>query len=179
MAVYQKRRSGGKARGHGLGIGGIEFDQDKALPSRVVALGVGPELVEKRLLELEEFLDVHAGDQGLGGSDGGIDHGYVFEVVGAGGQDGGAFINLGGIEEVEHGEVLDLKNLVHAFEAESALAVEEVGDVSLFEPGLLSQPEPGKFTCIDTVPEDIAKILLQGLELHDGRSIAPGLGHGR
>jgi len=179
MAVYQKGGSGGQAGGHGLGVGGIEFDQDEALPSGVVALGIRPEFVKEGLLELEEFLHMHAGYEGLGGGDGGISHGYVFEVVGTGGQDGGAFIDLGGVEEVKNGEVLDLKDLVHAFKAESALAVEEVGDVSLFESRLLRQTEPGKFTCIYTIPEDIAKIFLQGLELHDGRSIAPSLGHGR
>jgi len=75
--------------------------------------------------------------------------------------------------------VLDLKNFIHAFKAEAAFSIEEVGDVSLFESRLLRQTEPGKFTCIYTIPEDIAKIFLQGLELHDGRSIAPSLGHGR
>jgi len=138
MAVYQERGSGGKARGHGLDVGRIEFDQDEALPSGVVALGVGPELVKEGLLELEKFFHVHASDQGLGGGDGGVGQGYVFEVVGTGRQDGGTFIDLGGVEKIENGEVLNLKNLVHAFEAESALAVEEVGDVRLFESGLLS-----------------------------------------
>ena len=178
MAVYQECGSGSKARGHGLGVGGIELDQDEALPSGVVALGIRSELVKEGLLELEEFLHMHAGYEGLGGGDGGISHGDVFEVVGTGGQDGGAFIDLGGVEQVENGEVLDLKDLVHAFEAESALAVEEVGDVSLFESGLLSESESREFACIDAVPEYLSKIFLQDFELH-GRSIAPGLGHGR
>lgn len=178
MTVNQERGSGGKAGGHGLGVVGIELDEDEALPAGVVALGVGPELVEERLLELEEFLHVHAGDKGLGGGDGGIGQGNVFEIVGTGGKDGSAPVDLGGIEEVEDGEVLDLENFIHAFEAETAFTIEEVGDVGLFESGLLGETESGKFACVDAVPKDLAEIFLQGLELH-GRSIAPGLGQTR
>lgn len=68
--------------------------------------------------------------------------------------------------------MLDTENLVHAFKAESALAVEEVGYVGLFESSLPSETETSKFTCFDALPEDFTEILLQYFELH-GRSIAP------
>jgi hypothetical protein len=42
----------------------------------------------------------------------------------------------------------------------------------------LGETESGEFACFDSVPKDLAEVFLQGLELH-GRSIAPGLGHGR
>jgi hypothetical protein len=75
--------------------------------------------------------------------------------------------------------MLDLEDLIHTFEAESALAVEEIRDMGLFESGLLGKSESGEFACLNTVPKDLTKVLLQGLKLHDGRSIAPVLGHAR
>ena len=114
---------------------------------------------------------MHADDEELGGCGGGIGEDDVFEFVVAGGKDGGAFVDLGGIEEVEDREVLDLENFVHAFDAESAFAVEEVGNVGLLESGLLGEAESGQFTCIDAIPKNLAEILLQDSELH-GRSIA-------
>ena len=34
------------------------------------------------------------------------------------------------------------------------------------ESSLLGETEPGKFTCLNAVPEDFTEIVLQGLELH-------------
>ena len=68
--------------------------------------------------------------------------------------------------------MLDLKDFVHAFKAESAFAVEEVGDVSLLESGLPGEAKPGELARFDTVPQDLTEIILQDFELH-GRSIAP------
>ena len=62
--------------------------------------------------------------------------------------------------------MLNGKDFVHAFEAETALAIEEIGDVGLFESGLLGESESGKFAAIDPIPEDFTEIVLQGLELH-------------
>jgi hypothetical protein len=62
--------------------------------------------------------------------------------------------------------MLDGKNFVHAFNAEAALAVEEVGDVGLLESGLLGKPEAGQLTCFDTLPEYFTKVILQDFELH-------------
>jgi len=59
-----------------------------------------------------------------------------------------------------------VENLVHAFKAESALSVEEVGDVGLFESCLLSEAESGKFTFFNTIPQDFTEIILQNFELH-------------
>ena len=64
-----------------------------------------------------------------------------------------------------------MKGLVHAFKAETALTIEEIGDMGLFESSLLGEPESGKFTCFDALPEDFTEVLLQYFELH-GRSIA-------
>ena len=145
MSVDQERGSGRQAGGHGLGITGIELDQDEALPGGTVAFEFRLQLVEEGLLELKDLLHVHAGDAGLGGGDGAAGEDDVIEVVGTGGQDGGALIDLGSIEQVKNGEVLDLEDLVHALDRETALAVQEIGDVGLFESGLLGEAEAGEF----------------------------------
>ena len=166
MTVDQERGSGKQAGRHSLGVAGIELDQDEALPVGTGAFGFRLQFVQEGFLEFEDVLHVHAGDEGLGGGGGGIGEDDVFEIVGAGGNHGGALVDLGGIEQVEDGEMLDLEDLVHALNAEAALAVEEVGDVGLFESGLLCQAEAGQLTCFNAIPKDFSEIVLQGLELH-------------
>ena len=151
---------------HGDGFPGIDLDEDEAQPAGTIALGFGSELGEKVFLELENFFDVHAGNEGLGGGDGGISEQDVFKFIGAGRQDGGAFADFGGIEQIEYGKMLDGEDGVHAFEAEAAFAVEEIGDVGLLESGLLGEPESGEFACFDALPEYFAEIILQDFELH-------------
>ena len=87
MAVDQERGPGGQAGRHSLGVAGIELDQDEALPVGTGAFGFRLQLVQEGLLELEDVLDVHAGNERLGGGGGGIGEDDVFEFVGAGGND--------------------------------------------------------------------------------------------
>ena len=138
----------------------------KRCQSGAIAFGFGFQLAQEGLLELEDLFDVHAGDEGLGGSGGGIGEQDIFKFVAAGRQDRGALVDFGGIEQVEHGKMLHREDFVHAFEAEAALAVEEVGDVGLLESGLLGEVEAGQFSCFDALPEHFAKIILQDFELH-------------
>ena len=166
MAVDQQSGSGGKARIHIQGLPGIELDQDKTQPGGAIAFGFGLEFTQEGLLEFEDLDDVHAGDERLGGSMGGVSEQNIFKFVGAGREDGSALVDLGRIEQVEDGKVLDGKNFVHTFEAEAALSVQEVGDMGLLESGLLRQPEAGQFTCFDAVPKDFTKVILQDFELH-------------
>ena len=166
MSVDQQGCSGHETGIHAEGLLGIGLDEDEAVPGRAVALGFGAELAEKGLLELEDIFHVHAGDERLGGSGGGVGEQDIFKFVAAGGNDGGALIDLGRVEQVEDGEVLDGKDFVHAFEAEAALLVEKVGDMGLFESGLLGQMEPCQLACFDTVQEDLTKIILQDFEPH-------------
>ena len=118
---------------------------------------------------------MHADDEGLGGGDGWFRENDIFKLVGTRGKDGCPTVDLGGIEKIENGKVLDLQNFVHALDAKPALAVQEVGDVSLFESSLLGEAESGQFTCFNAVPKNFAEIVLQNFELH-WRSIAPGYG---
>ena len=165
MAVEEQRGSGGEAGKHRSGVPGIEFDKDESSPVGTIAFRFGLELAEERFLEFQELEYAIGGDEGADGGRG-FDEQDVFEVVRAGSNDGGAFIDLGGIEQVKDGEMLDGKDFIHTLQAETALAIEEIGDVGLFESGLLGEPESGEFAAIDPFPEDFTKIVLQGLELH-------------
>jgi len=109
---------------------------------------------------------MHASDERLGSGSGSVGEQDVFKFVAAGRQDGGALVDFGRIEQIEYGEMLDGEYFVHAFEAEAALPVEEVGDVGLLESGQLCQPEAGEFACFDALPQYLAKIILQDFEFH-------------
>ena len=109
---------------------------------------------------------MHAGDAGFGGGGGAVGKDYVFEVVAAWGKDGSSLVDFRGIKQVENGEVLNLEDFVHALDREAALAVEEIGNVSLLESSLLGETEAGEFACFDSLLEDFSEIILQGLELH-------------
>ena len=165
MAVKEQRGSGRETRGHAGGVPGIKLDEDEACPVGTIAFGFGPELAEEGLFKFQKLEHAIGGDEG---ADGGGRFGKqdIFELVGAGGDDGGAFVDFGGIEQVEDGEMLNRKDFVHAFDAETALAIEKIGDVGLFESGLLGESESGEFAAIDPFPEDFAEVVLQGLELH-------------
>jgi len=173
MAVEEERGSGHEAGIHAGGIFGVGLDQDEALPSGAVAFGFGLQFAQESFFEFQDFFYVHAGDERLGGGRGGVSQDDVFEFVAAGGQDGGALADFGGIEQVENREMLHGKDFVHAFDAQAALLVEEIGDVGLLESSLLRQVEAGEFAGFDSLPEDFTKIILQDFELH-GRSIALG-----
>ena len=172
MSVEQERGSGHEAGIHACSVFGIHLDEDEALPGGAVAFHFGLQLAQEGFFEFQDFFNVHAGDEGLGGGGRGGGEDDVFEFVAAGGQDGGAFADFGGVEQVEHGKALNGENFIHAFDAETALLVEEVGDMSLLESGLLGQVQAGQFAGFDALPKDFAKIILQDFELH-GRSIAP------
>jgi len=176
MSVEQQGGAGGEAGRHGGGVPGIELDQDEAVPGGTVALGIGLELVEKGLLELEGPQNAVGGDQGTGGGSGGVGDEDVLELVGAGRQDGGTLVDGSGIEQIEDGKMLNRKDFVHTFEAEAALAVEEVGDMSLLESGLLRQMESGELPRCDAFQENFTKVILQDFELHWGEYSKAGGG---
>jgi|SRR5579862_2620869 len=165
MAVEEQGGSGQETRKHARGVPGIELDEDKASPVGTIALGFGLELAQERLLEFEDFEDAISGDERANGRRR-FGEQDVLEVVGAGGDNGGTFVDLGGIEQVEDGKMLNGKDFVHALEAQTALAIEKIGDVSLFEAGLLGEAESGKFTALDPFQKNFSEIVLQGLELH-------------
>ncbi len=123
MTIEQQRGSGHKARIHAQGLFGIGLDEHEALPCGAVAYGIGLQFAQESFFELEDFFYVHAGDEGLSCGSRGVSQDDVLEFVGAGGQDGGALADFGGIEQVEDGKALHGKDFVHAFNAQAALLI--------------------------------------------------------
>lgn len=165
MAVEEQGGPSREAGRHAGSVAGIELDEDKASPVGTITFGFGFELAEKGFFEFQELEDAIGCDKGVDGH-GRFGEQDVFELIGTGRDDGGAFVDLYGIEQVEDREMLDGKDFVHALEAETALAIEEIGDVGLFESGLLGEAEAGKFAAIDSFQKNFTEIVLQGLELH-------------
>jgi hypothetical protein len=165
MAIEQQSGPGGETGRHAGSVPGIELDEDKTSPVGTIAFGFGLELAKEGLFEFQELKHTISGNEWVdgGGSFGKQD---VFKLVRAGGDNGGALVDFRGIEQVEDGEMLNGKDFVHALEAETTLAIEEIGDVSLFESGLLSESKSSKFAAIDPFQEDFTEVVLQGLELH-------------
>lgn len=103
---------------------------------------------------------------GSSGRDEGVGEGDILKIILAGRQDCGAEVDLGGIEQIEDGEVLDVENLVHAFQAESTFLVEEIGDMGLFKSGLVGELKAGELSGGDALLQQPTKVVLQGPELH-------------
>ena len=165
MAVEQQGGSGRETGRHAGSVPGIELDENKASPVGAITFGFGLELAKEGFLEFEKFEHAIGGDEGMDGG-GRFGKQNILEVVGAGGDDGGTLVDFRGIEQVKDGEMLNGKDFVHALEAEATLAIKEIGNVGLFESGLLGESESGKFATINAFQKDFAEIVLQGLELH-------------
>jgi len=172
MTVQEQSGAGHEPGMHAPGVPGVELDDHEALPGGTSAKGRGAQAAQESFLELEDFFHVHGGDERLGSGGMSVGDEDVIELVAARRHDGGALVHGGGIEQVEHGEALHGEDLVHAFQAQAALLVEEIRDVGLLESGLAGEAEAGQLAGFDAIPEDVAKIILQDFELH-WRSIAP------
>src|SRR5580700_1708532 len=166
MAVDEERGPWQQTGVHTHPLAGIGLNEDEALPPVAITLGFGLQLLQKSLLEFQDFLNVHAGDKGLGGGDVAVGEENVLELVIARGQDGSAFVDFGGVEQIEHRKMLDGEDAVHAFEAEAAFAIQEVGDMSLLESSLFSEAEAGQIAFFDAFPESFAQVFLQHSEFH-------------
>ena len=97
MAVEEQCGPGREAGKHAGGVPGIEFDEDEASPVGTIAFRFGLKLAEEGLFEFQELEHAIGGDEGAEGG-GRFGKEYVFELVGAGSDDGSAFVDFGGIE---------------------------------------------------------------------------------
>jgi hypothetical protein len=128
VAVEDGDGSGGEERFHGGGLLGVGADGEKALPVGVASGGAGAVVVQAGGGDLDGFDDGGSGDAGLVHGGGGGDDGDDFDgVAGRDGSSGGEVER----EDLVDGEFLRGEDAVETFEGEGALAVEEVGDVSL------------------------------------------------
>ena len=103
----------------------------------------GSQLAQEALLQLRDLLHFHAHDHGLAGSDRAVNQQHVVEIIIAGRSDAGTLVDFAGIEKIQNRKALDVQHLVHAFDAQTPLAVEKVGDVRLLESGFVSQAKAG------------------------------------
>src|ERR1022692_1758085 len=174
MAVDEERGSGRQAGVHAHAFAAIHLDEHEAFPLLTTAFGLGFQLLKKSFFEFQDFFDVHAGDQGMGGGYGSFREENVLKFVVAGRQDGSALVDFGGIEQIQDREVLHREDAVHAFQAQTALTIQEVGDMGLLKASLLSQKEAGQLAFLDALPKSIAQVVLQHSEFH-GRKYSTGI----
>jgi hypothetical protein len=145
VVTVEDNSSAGQETGkHTHSFAGVYGDCQESFPSLAVTLKTRAEAAEKRCSELKDLLDHHAHDDGLGSSDTAIHYADILKAVVAGGQNGGAFIDFGGIEKIENRQVLGSENSIHSFQAETAFKVEKIGDMSLLETGSLGQFQTGQ-----------------------------------
>src|SRR6202790_2750836 len=169
--VVAVEQQGGARHSAGVHAGSplrVRLDNHKAFPAPAVAFHPLFQALQEALLKLQYLLDVHAHNQRLGGCDIRVGDHYVFEFVVARRKDRGALVDFGWIDEIQHRKMLYVQNSVHAFQAESALAVQEVGDVGLLEAGLFRQTQAREFPCVNVFPQDLAEIFLKHAEFHRG-----------
>jgi len=166
MTIDQNGGAREEARIHAHAFAGICFDEDKTFPCTAATLGFGAEISQKRFLELQYVFHIHAHDDRFGSCDRAIDQHNGLKFVFTRRNDAGALVDFCGIEEVEDRKVLNFENLVHAFQAEPALAVEKVGDVSLLKSGLLGQAQAGYFAFLDALPQGFAEVFLESFKFH-------------
>lgn len=168
MAIDEGCGSGQEAGIHAHALARIDLDHDETLPVTAIAFDLGPQLLKKRFLELDDLLDVHIGEKRMGGGDGTFREQNVLKFVVAGRENGSALVDFGGVQKIKNGEVLNGENAIHAFQAEAALAVQEIGDVGLLESSLLSQAETGQIAILNALPKGVAKVFLEDAKLHKG-----------
>ncbi len=176
VTVDQEGSAREESRVHAHAFAAIYFNDYETFPLFALgAFGFRFQLLEKRLLEFQDFLDVHAGDERLGGGDGSIGEKDVLKFIVAGRQDGSALVNFRRVEKIQHGKMLNGEDPIHALEAEAALAIQEVGDVSLFKSRLLRQAEAGQFAFLYALPNRVTEIILQHPEFHSWEYTTRGI----
>jgi hypothetical protein len=174
IVVTVQKHSGSrqKARVHAHALVGVDPNHNKAFPGFPVTLGLGPKAAQEGAAEFQQFFNAHAHDERLSSGDFGIHQKDVIELAVSGRGNTSPLVDFFRTEKIEDGEALHLQDPVHALQTETAFAVEEVGDVGLFEAGFFRQTKTGQLAVVDTLPQALTEVLLQALELHDGGSIA-------
>lgn len=168
VAIDEERGAGEKTGIHAHAFASVGPDEHKTLPARTITFDVRFQLLKKTFLEFHDVLDVHADEKRMRSGHSSISDKNILKFVIAGRQNRSALVHLRGVKQVQDREMLDGQDAIHAFEAESALAIQKIGDVSLFEAGLLCQAETSEIAFFNPLPKSIAKIFLQNSEFHWG-----------
>src|ERR1700693_5934592 len=123
MTVDEERCARQKARVHAHAFAAVDSDEHEALPLLAIAFDFRLQFLEKAFFEFQNFFDVHAGNEGMGSCDGSVSEEDILEFVVAGRNDRSALVYLGGVEQIQNGEMLDCQDPIHAFETKATLAV--------------------------------------------------------
>src|SRR5262249_28711246 len=105
-------------------------------------------------------------DQRLARRDRSLGQHHVFVFIARWRDDRRALVDLRRIEQVEYRQMLHLQDLVHAFQTQRPLGIQEVRDVRLLEAGLLREFEAGELALFHPLADHFAKVLLKLSEFH-------------
>lgn len=114
MTVDEHCGAGQKAGIHAHAVAGVDLDEDEAVPAVTQSFLRGTKTAKKTLLELQDVLHIFIRDQRVTGSDGAFGEEHILKVVFRRRQNAGALIDLSGVKQIEHGEMLHLEDFVHA-----------------------------------------------------------------
>lgn len=86
MAVEKDCGAGKKARVHAHAFSSVDLDDDETFPVAAITIDLRPKLLEEGLFEFDDVLDMHAGEERVGGGNVAVGEQNVLEFVIAGGQ---------------------------------------------------------------------------------------------
>ena len=168
MAIDERCGPGQETRVHAHAFACIDLNHHETLPVAAIAFDLGAQLLKKCFFELDDLFDVHIGEERMGCGDGAFGEENVLKLIVAGRENGSALVDFGGVKKIEDGEMLNGENAIHALQTETALAVQEIGDVRLLESSLLGEAEAGEIAVLNALPKSVAKIFLEDAEFHRG-----------
>jgi len=172
MAINEDGCTWNSSGEHAVAFACVEANENEPLPLLTRALQFRAKSAEERLLEFENVFHGFVGEKRLLSSNGRIHQYHILEVIFTGRKNAGTLINFRGVEKIEDRKMLDGQHFIHAFEAQAALAIEEVGNMSLLEAGLSGELEAGQIARFNALPQSLAQIFLQRAEFH-GHTITP------
>src|SRR6266446_3441813 len=111
MAINENSGTRQQARIHAHPFAGVDLDGHETLPLVAVALERGAQFAQKILLELDDFLDIHADQQRFGSSDAGFDHKEVLKVTLPGSSNAREIIDFKSITQIQVWKTCDVQNL--------------------------------------------------------------------
>lgn len=86
MAIDEESGAGQKTGVHAHPFASIRFDNHETFPLIAIAFGFSLQFLQEIFLEFQDFFDIHAGNERMGGGDVAVGEEDVLELVVAGRQ---------------------------------------------------------------------------------------------
>ena len=115
VAVEQQDRAGHGAGIHAHSFLCIHLDDHKASPVIAAAFHPWLQALQETLPECQYLLDMHAHNHRFRGCALRVDDHHVVEFIVAWREDRGALVDFGGIDKIQHREMLHVQNFIHTF----------------------------------------------------------------